>query len=183
MTALELARFFHDTYERLAPDFGYETRQDTREFSPASKNGQLMVAVCAEVLTRLGAWSAASQPSAAPDPSRCYACGWPLAPSRDEGCVPGDCSYRPSPAAPDYWQWRRRMEEMQRAANNGSQPSDEHRPLCVHGRFRTDCPPCRDKRAADNGSAAPQSTAYCRYCGVPDGDGHNAACVALVGKR
>lgn len=63
MTALELARFFHDTYERLAPDFGYETRQDTREFSPASKNGQLMVAVCAEVLTRLGAGSAASQPS------------------------------------------------------------------------------------------------------------------------
>lgn len=65
MTALELARFFHDTYERLAPDFGYETRQDTREFSPSSKNGQLMVAVCAEVLTKLNAWSAASQPSPA----------------------------------------------------------------------------------------------------------------------
>ena len=64
MTALELARFFHDTYERLAPDFGYEARQDTREFSPSSKNGQLMVAVCSEVLTRLGAWSAAVQPEA-----------------------------------------------------------------------------------------------------------------------
>lgn len=29
---------------------------------------------------------------------RCRICGWPLAASRDEGCAPGDCSMRPSPA-------------------------------------------------------------------------------------
>lgn len=49
MTPAELARKFHDTYERLAPSFGYETRLDTKMFDPESKNGKLMIAVCAEV--------------------------------------------------------------------------------------------------------------------------------------
>jgi hypothetical protein len=44
-----LARKFHDTYERLAPSFGYETREDTKQFDPESKNGRLMIAVCNEV--------------------------------------------------------------------------------------------------------------------------------------
>jgi hypothetical protein len=47
--AVALARKFHDEYERLAPTFGYETREETREFDPDSQNGQLMVAV-------LGGW-------------------------------------------------------------------------------------------------------------------------------
>lgn len=47
--ALELARRFHDAYERLAPSFGYETSQDTKVFDPASANGKLMIAVCAVV--------------------------------------------------------------------------------------------------------------------------------------
>lgn len=46
---LELARKFHEAYERLAPLYGYETRQETREFDPTSNNGRLMIAVCAEV--------------------------------------------------------------------------------------------------------------------------------------
>jgi len=41
----ELARLFHDTYERLAPEYGYETREDTKQFNPTSKNGKLMIAV------------------------------------------------------------------------------------------------------------------------------------------
>lgn len=49
MSALELAIKFHEAYERLAPSFGYETRPDTRAFDPESKNGKLMVAVCAEL--------------------------------------------------------------------------------------------------------------------------------------
>ena len=49
-SALDLAIRFHETYERLAPQFGYETRLDTRAFDPTSKNGKLMVAVCAEIL-------------------------------------------------------------------------------------------------------------------------------------
>jgi|APGre2960657404_1045060.scaffolds.fasta_scaffold234457_1 hypothetical protein len=49
-SALDLAIRFHETYERLAPQFGYETRIDTRAFDPTSKNGKLMVSVCAEIL-------------------------------------------------------------------------------------------------------------------------------------
>ncbi len=28
------------------------------------------------------------------DEQRCRRCGWPLAESREKGCVPGDCSFR-----------------------------------------------------------------------------------------
>ena len=45
----ELAREFHETYERLAPSFKYETRPDTREFDPESRNGRLMIEVCSQV--------------------------------------------------------------------------------------------------------------------------------------
>jgi len=49
----ELARKFHETYERLAPSFGYETRKETKDFVPTSANGMLMIAVCSEVLEGL----------------------------------------------------------------------------------------------------------------------------------
>jgi hypothetical protein len=45
-----LARWFHSTYERLAPSFGYETRTDTKAFDPDTPNGRLMIAVCAELV-------------------------------------------------------------------------------------------------------------------------------------
>ncbi len=45
-----LAVLFHQTYERMAPDFGYETRMETREFDASTPNGQLMIAVCESVL-------------------------------------------------------------------------------------------------------------------------------------
>jgi hypothetical protein len=47
-----LARNFHEAYERLAPEFGYETRKDsavTWELVP-ERNRQLMIAVCTELL-------------------------------------------------------------------------------------------------------------------------------------
>jgi len=61
-----LARRFHEIYERLAPSFGYETRADTKAFDPTSANGRLMIAVCSEMLPdaeimellRGGDWSA-----------------------------------------------------------------------------------------------------------------------------
>jgi hypothetical protein len=56
-----LARFFHDTYENLAPSFGYETRKDTREFNPESQNGRLMVTVCGAVLLRFNTALAAER--------------------------------------------------------------------------------------------------------------------------
>ena len=57
----ELAKLFHDTYERLAPEFGYATREDTKVFDQNSANGKLMVAVCNVILQSL------SQPT-----ERCY---------------------------------------------------------------------------------------------------------------
>jgi hypothetical protein len=50
LTPLDLAIRFHNIYERLAPDFGYETRTGTRDFNPETPNGKLMVAVCNEIL-------------------------------------------------------------------------------------------------------------------------------------
>lgn len=54
MNALELAILFHDAYEELAPEYGYETRPETREFNAASPNGMLMVAVADRVLATMG---------------------------------------------------------------------------------------------------------------------------------
>lgn len=45
----QLARKFHETYERLAPNFGYETRTETRVFDPTTPNGKLMIAVCTDL--------------------------------------------------------------------------------------------------------------------------------------
>lgn len=44
-----LAARFHEIYERRAPEFGYETRKETREFDPTTPNGKLMIAVCTEI--------------------------------------------------------------------------------------------------------------------------------------
>lgn len=53
ITAEYLARRFHELYERLAPEFGYETRPDTKRFNPESANGRLMIAVCGRILHEL----------------------------------------------------------------------------------------------------------------------------------
>jgi hypothetical protein len=71
-----LARLFHDTYERLAAQYGYVTRFDTRDFDAGSPNGRLMLAVCSEVFgpklslldeareAGLKLWNTAAWPSA-----------------------------------------------------------------------------------------------------------------------
>ena len=52
--AAELAETFHAVYERLAPEHGYKTKDETKCFDPESPNGKLMVAVCREVaVTRI----------------------------------------------------------------------------------------------------------------------------------
>jgi trehalose-6-phosphatase len=50
----ELAQLFHETYERLAPSHGYETRKDSAVPWKAvpEKNKNLMIAVCAEIITQ-----------------------------------------------------------------------------------------------------------------------------------
>jgi hypothetical protein len=47
-----LAQSFHETYERLAPSFGYETRKASAKpwAEVPENNRRLMIAVCAELL-------------------------------------------------------------------------------------------------------------------------------------
>ena len=67
MDKLKLAKLFHETYEGLAPAYGYETREDTKEFDRNTPNGRLMVAVCSKILQHL---SHKDQP--------CHFCGKPI---------------------------------------------------------------------------------------------------------
>ncbi len=53
MKPKELAILFHTRYETFAPAHGYETRDDTKVFDSESKNGKLMVSVCASLLSDL----------------------------------------------------------------------------------------------------------------------------------
>ncbi len=54
MDAESLAQLFHETYERLAPQHGYETRKESAvawSEVPAN-NKSLMIAVCEEILSK-----------------------------------------------------------------------------------------------------------------------------------
>ena len=53
--AESVAKLFHETYERLAPAFGYETRKRTRVLweQVPERNKHLMIATVAEVLAML----------------------------------------------------------------------------------------------------------------------------------
>lgn len=55
MNAEILAQMFHEAYERLAPEHGYDTRKDSAvawEAVPEA-NKKLMIAVCGEILAKL----------------------------------------------------------------------------------------------------------------------------------
>ncbi len=45
---------------------------------------------------------------------RCAVCNWPLAASPEDGCVPGNCSYRPPEGSDEY----RRLQERRRRLND-----------------------------------------------------------------
>lgn len=49
----QVARLFHQTYEKLAPYYGYETRPETREFDPNTANGRLMLHTVQNVLEQV----------------------------------------------------------------------------------------------------------------------------------
>lgn len=55
MTAEELAQLFHETYEELAPDFGYTTRKSSAvPWSEVPEpNRSLMIAVAEKVLDKM----------------------------------------------------------------------------------------------------------------------------------
>jgi hypothetical protein len=52
-SAETMARKFYETYERLAPAFGYATRDETKRFDPELPNGRLMIATCTALAAAL----------------------------------------------------------------------------------------------------------------------------------
>jgi hypothetical protein len=56
ISAEQLAQRFHETYERLAPNFGYKTREaSAKPWADVPKNNKrLMIAVCAKILPPKG---------------------------------------------------------------------------------------------------------------------------------
>lgn len=48
---LEITKEFHDTYEKLASEYTYETREDTKVFDINSNNGKLMYATINEIVS------------------------------------------------------------------------------------------------------------------------------------
>lgn len=54
IAAEALAKKFHEAYERLAENYGYSTRPETRVAweEVAENNKQLMIAVCTEILEK-----------------------------------------------------------------------------------------------------------------------------------
>ncbi len=55
ITPEQLAQKFHETYERLAPSHGYETRKESAKpwADVPANNKNLMIAVCGEILEEL----------------------------------------------------------------------------------------------------------------------------------
>jgi hypothetical protein len=65
---------------------------------------------------------------------RCQVCGWPLAQCRDQGCVAGDCSFRPQEGTESYriTQLRRKaLAERADPAQSADTPSDDHEYACL----------------------------------------------------
>ena len=55
MTAEDLAKLFHETYELLAPSFNYKTRKESAKpwDEVPEDNKRLMIAVCEEVANKI----------------------------------------------------------------------------------------------------------------------------------
>lgn len=70
MDPLRMAVLFHDIYEKLAPQYGYETRSDTKQFDPTTPNGKLMIATCREILKEI------DKPQIEPLPTDMIEEGW-----------------------------------------------------------------------------------------------------------
>lgn len=48
---LEITKKFHDTYEKFASEYTYETREDTKVFDINSNNGKLMYVTVNEIVS------------------------------------------------------------------------------------------------------------------------------------
>ena len=59
--------------------------------------------------------------------SRCPICDWPIKKTIQEGCVPGNCSFRPAEGSPEYYriQERRRQLEMDKLPRKPAAASEQ----------------------------------------------------------
>lgn len=60
---------------------------------------------------------------------RCEICDWPLAESRDKGCVQGDCAYRPPEGSDEWYRIRARRQALERARDEAVKELDAPPPL------------------------------------------------------
>ena len=109
-TAEQLAWMFHDAYERLAPSFGYKTREASAVpwDQVPDANRRLMVAVAAEILTALGAAGGGTCAATSQLDANVSALTCDLPPGHD-----GDWHYRNS----DGVEWRMEMSPHVRYAS------------------------------------------------------------------
>lgn len=80
---------------------------------------------------------------------RCFVCGWTLAKEASQGCVPGNCSYRPEVATAEYMRIQPNREKLHRERELLLR-HPEWRPVCrmcsgskIHPSYgERDCPAC-----------------------------------------
>lgn len=115
INALQAERDLREAAERERDQLRAELDDELR-VSPQMERDQLMESVRVLTVERDELRLALAERSAAPsdlladDTSRCAVCAWPLAESRDFGCVRGDCSYRPAAPIIHYSPERARRE-------------------------------------------------------------------------
>lgn len=66
-------------------------------------------------------------------PGRCPICDWSFAKSRNEGCIPGDCSYRPREGSDEYLRIEQRRAALGHAEITEGPPHEylERIAICV----------------------------------------------------
>ena len=81
------------------------------------ERGTALSVLSVEIDRRLAALPADAHET--PDPTRCFVCGWPLAASREKGCVAGDCSYRPVEGTDEWHRIKCRRDSLQNKESVG----------------------------------------------------------------
>lgn len=104
---------------------------------------------------------AGAQPSG---PDRCEVCDWPLAESREKGCVPGDCSYRPEQGSDEWHRIRARREALKAQPNSATasspaSPASEVK-ACADDEDEGACVSCGKPGECEDNQGDP----YCHAC-------------------
>lgn len=124
------------------------------------------------VETLMQEWRArwrAQEGTPAPE-ERCPVCDWPYAASRDEGCVPGDCSYLPEPGTPEHARIvARRREVFEALPQETTTPTAlaVFRALCVAAQV-TPCDDLSARLLLDRLGVPPDAPAHLYQAGVAE---------------